>query len=241
MVSTLRQNDRLAVTSSAAVGSSRNSSSGLPGQGEHEPDPLGLPAGKLLHAPVCELADAGQRQQFGQAAAVGIELAEEVHKLAHRAAFRQPAGLQHAADLPGAHRGRRSPAEHPHLAGGGGTQAEHGVDGGGLARPVGAEQRHDLAPADVEGHAIECAHIRAVDLDYVAEGDRWRMGARLLCGHVLTLGAAGPPVMSRRSRSVDDRCHAWPAEISGLSAIAGPSQRDALKILALTKYSGFHS
>jgi hypothetical protein len=41
------------------------------------------------------------------------------------------------------------------------------VDGGGLARPVGAEQGDGLAAVDLEGDVVECADVGVVDLDDV--------------------------------------------------------------------------
>ncbi len=158
-------------------------------EGEREPHPLGLAAGQLLDPPVRQVVDPGQGEQFGGAPAVPVELPEQADQLGHPGGLGQAAGLQHAADLAGRHGRRGGPAQDPDLTGGRRAQPQHGVDRGGLARTVRAEQRHRLAGLDIEGHVVQRLDVGVVHLDDVAERDGRAGGTPVICGHALTLGA----------------------------------------------------
>ena len=82
----------------------------------------------------------------------------------------QAAVLQHRADAARADGVGRGAAEHPDGARVGVQQAEDGADGGGLARAVGAEQRHGLAAVDVQVEAVDGEHVAVAD-GQVGEGE----------------------------------------------------------------------
>ena len=92
--------------------------------------------------------------------------------------------LEHRADGAGADGVARATAEHAHGTGGRVEQAQDGVDHGGLARPVRAEEGDGLSGGDDEvevghGEGVAVADGEPGDL----QGGRW--------GHALSV--AGPP------------------------------------------------
>ena len=67
----------------------------------------------------------------------------------------QSAGLEHGRDEAAGDGLVRVEAEYGHGAGVGAAQAQHHVDGAGLAGSVGTEQRDDLAGVDGQVQAVD--------------------------------------------------------------------------------------
>src|SRR5207247_6943946 len=63
-------------------------------------------------------------------------------------------------------------AAHEGPAGGLGQQGDQDADGGGLARPVGAEEPEDLSPRDLERDVVDGAGTVRVDLHQVLDVDQ---------------------------------------------------------------------
>ena len=115
------------------------------------------------------------------AAAAGVGGAcqpAEVQVLRHRHAGEQPAALRHVADAATRHVGRREAGDvlplEDDAAGGGGNEAGDGLEQGGFAGTVAAEQGDDLALAHVERGVVEdvALAVEGVDLGDVQEGPR---------------------------------------------------------------------
>lgn len=141
----------------------------VPGQGHGEPDPLGLAAGQLVDAPLCELLDAGQRERVGDGHRRRIAARHEGDQLTDRDPGDRSALLEHRADLTGAHRLLRRASEEGDRALVRGVQAEQEGDRGGLARAVAAEQGDGLAAPYLQIDPVDGAH-RAECLDRPREG-----------------------------------------------------------------------
>jgi hypothetical protein len=91
--------------------------------------------------------------------------------------------LQHRAHGPGPDRIARPSAEHLHPADGHRHETEHGVDDGGLAGPVRAEQGHRLAGGDrqvegVDGERVAVADGQAGDVQRRRTGHDASLSAR---------------------------------------------------------------
>ena len=162
------------------------------------------------------MACATVRMRLGEDLDRHPQPAEGQH-LADDAPHRQPPVLQHRADAAGTDRVARPPAEHPDRAGHRVQQAQDGVDGGGLAGPVGAEQRDGLPGRDDE--------VEIVDGDRVAVADRQagdREGRRQGTRRAWPACGDGRSARRRRSRLTSvRRGRRWSAGRGAAHAPAG--------------------
>ena len=159
------QKPRRPSTSMADVGSSRRSRGGAPARASASstrcrwpPDraPTSRPSSPSMPA-VATRSSSGHD--------CGKLRPHQVQHLADARLGRQPAVLQHRADAARPDGVARTPAEHADRPGRGVEQPEDGVDDGGLAGPVGAEQGDGLAGRDDQ---VEVGHGDGVA---VADGE----------------------------------------------------------------------
>ena len=164
-------------TSMADVGSSSSSSGGAPASASGEQHALALAAGERRppsrpsSPSIPAVATRSSSGQDGREAAADQVRAPRRPRLAGQAAV-----LQHRADAAGPDRVVRAPAEHAGPAGRRVQQPQDGVDDGGLAGPVGAEQGHRLAGGDGEVEIVDGERVAVADGQ---SGDRRGRGRRV--------------------------------------------------------------
>src|SRR5690606_20945897 len=119
------------------------------------------------------VGDAQRLQQLLRIGRVGVERGEQLHRLTHPQLVRQLALLQLSAELACHTRaiGTRVHSEHRHLPPVRHPQAFDALDGGRLARAVGAEDAEDLALLDGERHVVDryfvaVAFVQPLYFDY---------------------------------------------------------------------------
>ncbi len=130
------------------VGSSRKISSGSPTSARARSSRRRWPPESCLARTSALLGQLDQLDHLVHLAAPDVVAAVHLDQLGHGQVALHAALLQDDAHLLAQLAGARGrvEAEHPSLAAGPGPVALEDLDGGGLARPVGAEQAEDLAP-----------------------------------------------------------------------------------------------
>ena len=151
------QNCRLASGSKPVVGSSRNSSSGMAMMPSATSSRRRCPPDSVRTLEPDDGAEPDEFEQLLRTRACAVAFGEHAHGLGHGEHPEVAGLLQHDADLgaPAPPRGPGILTEDAHLPGVAFAVALEDLDGRRLARPVGTEDREDLAVADVE---IQIAH-----------------------------------------------------------------------------------
>ena len=196
------------------VGSSRNSSSGLPTRAIADVQPPLLAPGQLEHPGVALVLEADQVDHLVHRPRVRVEGGVHGDRLAHREVPVDARGLQHDPDA-ALQRGPVTAgidAKNADLAAVTSPVALENLHRGGLARPVRAEQREDLAWADRKVDAPDSLHARVGLLQAMnihrerarlADLNRARVMAiriHVSCGRHRSIG--GPAYLAQRHPAV---------------------------------------
>lgn len=166
---------------------------------QREPHPLRLPAGELRRARLQDLADVGHLDHLRQRQRVQVQAVHHPQQPPDGGVGQQRPVLQHRPRPPGAHGRHRVEAEHPSAPGIRGGEPDDHLGGGGLACPVGAQQREDLAGGHVEVEAIDRGE-GAVGLGEAGELDG------CVC-HASSLAPTAAPGEGAMSPVPGDFCH----------------------------------
>ena len=139
------------------VGSSRNSSSGSPTIPSADVEPASLAAGQRPGSLAALLAQPDRLDHLVRVARGRVEAGEVPDQLGDGQLAGLAGRLQDDADPrpPGSARLGRVVTEHRDLAGVAAAEALEDLHGGGLAGPVGTEQREDLARLDVQVDPVD--------------------------------------------------------------------------------------
>ena len=176
---------------------------GAPHDGERERQALTLTAGEATHEGAGEVVDAEVLGDLVHVERVRMQARAVAQQLHRPGAGGQAAVLDHHADpRPVLGTGvPRVPSEHLHGAAARPQQPGRAGDGGGLARPVGAQQRGHLTAERSEREAVEGAD-RTVGVREVLDAQRRRGSARrsgdVVCHGDPIVGATS--WVSRRAR-----------------------------------------
>ena len=135
---------------------------GVGQEGKCEAHVLLLTSGELADDPPAHVGQLGLLEDGPVVHVRVVGGAEEAEGLGHGVVDGQGARLEDDADQGAPYRVARRQAEHAGGARGRGLQAEDDVDQGGLPGAVLAEQRHDLAPGDVQAEGVEGADLPVV-------------------------------------------------------------------------------
>ncbi len=181
----------------------------IDGQRARQRHALLLPAGELLHTALREIGQAHHLQELCRPgmALCGWHLAQRQpvgHVVPHRQVRKQRIALEHHANTALVHRrARHVLASQCDAALVAGLQPRNQLEQGGLARAAGADHRHQLALANVEGHLVQpllAAGVAVTDvLESQAHGDlrkreEDRSAARLASSSRITVAAQAKPV-----------------------------------------------
>ena len=129
---------------------------GLGQQGHREPQPLHHAARVGGHRALARSVQRGEAKDLPAAlAGRAPQLAVELHHLVPGEGVGEGDALRQVGQDPPRHRLGRGPGRitQLHGSGGGADEAGRRLEGGGLARPVGSEERHHLAPRHLEGQS----------------------------------------------------------------------------------------
>jgi hypothetical protein len=144
----------------------------LAGQGQREGQPLALAAGQLSPRRPGTRREPDETDEVAGIPPPPVEIAEQADRLRHADPGVDAPVLQHDAHplREGPVVGHRIETEDPHRAAVGAPVALEHLDGGGLARTVGPEERRDGAGLGgeahaVDGHEVAVAHDERLDLD----------------------------------------------------------------------------
>ena len=185
-------------------------------QGHGEAQPLLLTAGALAHPAVGDAGDTGPVQRLVDRPRPDEQARGVLRGLPHGEVLEQAAGLQHGGDEPAGDGVPRRHPEHVRRARGGLGQPQDDVDGRGLPRAVGPEERDNLPRRDIQVDALHRLD-RAEILAYPAQGDCGRLAPRsgpappfvrrVRYRHAPIVAPAPPAPKSSVSRRVHDNCH----------------------------------
>ncbi len=146
--------------SSPALGSSRNTTSGRPTIAQASASRWRWPPESRRTAVPAKPSTPSRSASSATGSGVRVQARHVLEQLQRAGAHRQSAVLQHHADARpvGGVRGERVGAQHAHRAGIRATQPLAALDGGGLARSVGAEHGGDGPAAGGQVDPVDGAH-----------------------------------------------------------------------------------